>query len=383
MVGRRQQRHVILGAGASGLALAAGLARRGTDAEIVLVDRREDFARDRTWAAFAGEDLWPATVERRRFAAWAMQLDGEVVRGRSARHPYCLIDAPALLRGLAAQLGPRTQLRLQTSVLGIDRTPEGWTVRTTDGEIEADAVVDALGPSSPLLAQRPRGLQQRFTGFEVECEHPVFDPGTAMLMDFDWPQDPGGGVRFCYRLAVTPTRALVEDTSLTGGSALPTAERWAAVSAWLERQGAGAVRIVHRERASLPMTTDWPPHRHRVPVVGAAAGALRPSSGYGLVRLLRHADLMADAIAAGRDPLRVPVPGQASLRALDGIFLRALHDEPDRFPEVFVAMTRRLDDEAFVRFMSDRAGPRDVARMISSVPRAPFLRAVAALRSAA
>ncbi|MCW3039921.1 MAG: Lycopene beta and epsilon cyclase [Solirubrobacterales bacterium] len=383
MAARRRHRHLILGAGASGLALAAGLTRRGVDAEIVLVDRRVDDARDRTWAAFAGDGLWPAGAERRRFTAWAMQREGEVVRGSSRRHPYCLIDAPALFSGLLHEAGPRVELRLGTAVLGVTRTADGWVVRTSDGEIEADSVVDALGPSSPLLAERPRGLFQRFTGFEVQVEHPVFDPGTAMLMDFDWPQDPSGGVRFCYRLALTPTRALVEDTSLTAGPALPTHERWEAVAAWLDGQGAGAVEVLHRERASLPMTATWPAHRLAIPTVGAAAGALRPSSGYGLVRLLRHAEAMADAIATGRDPLSVPAPGQASLRPLDGIFLRALHDEPERFPEVFVAMARRLDDEAFVRFMSDRAGARDVARMIASVPRAPFLRAAAALRSAA
>jgi hypothetical protein len=78
-----------------------------------------------------------------------------------------------------------------------------------------------MAARSPLVRARPAGeveLVQRFLGWEVEVDSPVFDPSILTLMDFR-PGDEGA-VCFMYVLPFSPTRALLEHTTIgIGGPA--------------------------------------------------------------------------------------------------------------------------------------------------------------------
>jgi lycopene beta-cyclase len=64
---------------------------------------------------------------------------------------------------------------------------------------------------------------------------------------------------------------------------------------------------------------------------------------------------------------------------LDAIFLRVLRSRPTDGPALYLRMFRRVPPRALVRFLSERAGAADVARLILAMPKRPFL--AAALRS--
>ena len=379
---RPPRRVAILGAGLAGLSVALELLARDGRPEIVLVDRRETFPRDRTWCAWE-TGAWPiAGAARMRWDAWRVRADGRVALHAQSPVPYACwssddVHGHALNR---LERAGHVELRFGERIRAID--PVTGSVRTDHGTIEADLVVDALALSSPLLRPHDRGrgldgrpgLVQAFLGLEVETEHPVFDPGVVELMDFDALPRVAGFARFLYLLPFSPTRALIEDTTFGPGD-LPARERRGALADWLDQRGAGSWRVVHEERGRLPMSASPFPARHgpRVWTAGTGAGALHPSSGYALARIQRHAAEMARAIVAGR-----PVPprvGAGRRTALDVVLLRALSDRPDSAGTWFRGLVEHSDRARFARFMSDASSPLDEALMALAAPVVPMTRA--------
>lgn len=377
--------HLILGAGCAGLSLACALLDAGVGEQIVLVDRRTTFSNDRTWCFWrTAAPLAFAEHATHTWPAWRMVgRDGRVTTHRSAAHPYAHLPAD---RFYAAALGrlaaaPNVTLRLGERVLDVRAEADGVRVRTDATELDASSAYDAMGGAGPLNRGRAPGsveLRQRFLGLEVEVERPVFDPGVATLMDFRAGARGDDALRFTYVLPFSPTRALVEDTSL-GGGARPSAERRAAIAAHLhDVWRAGSVEILREERGVLAMTTHaFPATRgDRLHAVGAAAGALRPSSGFAFARLQRHVQTLARAVAAGDAvPTRV---GRRRHGTLDALFLRALAADPSAFDEHLLALARGVGAGIFARFMSDASSVADEAAVLASMTRPGFLRAMAA-----
>jgi lycopene beta-cyclase len=263
-------------------------------------------------------------------------------------------------------------------------------VRTDRGDWRAQRVYDGRTPS-PLASPAPPGhahadasgghstLHQTFLGWEVRTERPVFDPTTAILMDFRVPQD--HGLRFLYALPFAPDRALVEDTSITSPSTTPTpADRRALLASHLtETLAAGEHTVEHEEHATIVMTDAPRPatKRPRVHLIGTAAGAVRPSSGYAFARIQRHCRAVAHAVTTGHDPPARPGTTRGAL--LDRVFLRALRDDPAAFPEHFRRILAGTSPEAFARFMNDEATIADEARVIAALPKRPFAAAAVAV----
>jgi lycopene beta-cyclase len=370
---------VVLGAGLAGLTLAHTLVREGLRAPIVIIDRRREHVRDRTWCWWDVAPTPYTALASRRWASWRVVREGREAVQTSAAHPYLHLDASRfyelVLTALAA--APQVELRLGESVLAIEQAGAFPVVATSRGRLEADRVYDALAAGSPLLRGRPRGsveLAQAFLGLEVETDRPAFDPGVATLMDFG--PAAADEVRFTYVLPFSRTRALVEDTSL-GGPAHSRSARREAVAAWLERTPAREWAVRYEEHGRIPMTTHRFAVHHgpRVHAVGTAAGAVRPSSGYAFMRSQTHCRAVARAIVRGEPLPQALAPARRTL--LDAVFLRALRERPAEFPRYFELLLRRTAAGAFARFMGDASTPADEARVIAALPKTPFLAAAA------
>jgi lycopene beta-cyclase len=366
---------VILGAGLSGLSLALALRERGSEHPVLLIDRRRRWDRDRTWCTWQTGPLRFSDAITHRWEGWRTQVGPDSVTTHSSAHPYVHIDAGRVYASALDRLAPwpNVEIRLGEGVLGVEPGPVP-VVHTTAGSIQAALVLDAMGASSPLAPRRPPGataFAQRFSGWEVEVDRPVFDPAVATLMDFR--PHAGTGTTFMYVLAFSTTRALLEHTSIEPYDA-PRVDREAALEHELRtRWGLSDWRVLRRERGLIPMTSSpFPAHRGEgVHTLGTAAGAIRPSSGYAFSRIQRQADAVAAAIVAGRPlPKRIARP---RTELLDRIFLHALAHS--RHPEALFLASASVDGDAYARFMTDASSPADEARFIASLPVAEMTRA--------
>jgi lycopene beta-cyclase len=367
---------VILGAGLAGLSLGCALLDAGVEREIVLIDRRREWTRDRTWCT------WPGTRPTRfleladhRWPNWRVAGPGGEVISRCPQLPYLHLRADTVYGHALERLDRAPQVTLLADER-VERVQPGEPpcVVTTRRRLEAGEVFDGRGAA----AMQPIGpadghvtLYQRFLGWEVETDSPAFDPVTATLMEFRGSSP--GDLRFLYVLPFSPHRALVEDTSF-GVVAVPSAQRRLALEQDLAgRLGAERWRIRYEERGKVPMSTrrvSLHPGAH-VHAIGTAGGAVRPSSGYAFSRIQAHCSAIADAVAGGR-----PLPARIGSRrrsGMDAIFLRALADRPEQFGDLFVRLAERTGPAAFARFMADASTPADEAQIVAGLLGRRFL----------
>ena len=399
---------LIAGAGLAGLSLAVALATAGATADrrVLIVDPRRNFPRDRTWCYW---DVDPAphpfaACVSKRWPRWRVADGGAGVERSAAGLSYCHIAGDAFYAAALERLGrdPNVELLLGRSVRSLDDSPGGVTATLDDGstlrashafdsrpptatKVAADqrsavfAPTDAdCGPlvrSSPFFRVPDVRFSQQFVGHFVRTGRPAFDPDSVTLMDFRV-EPVAGAIRFVYVLPFDETTALVEATTISEAP-VPDAAHAAVIGEYLRRVvGVENWHVTGTERGAIPMTTV--PRRvavsPRVWRIGLAGGLAKPSTGYAFLAVQRFSRSAAELIVKHRDgPLPAPPAVRAGVAtALDRIFLARLRRRPDLAPALFARLFAAADPAALVRFLSDRATPADVARVIAALPKLPF-----------
>jgi lycopene beta-cyclase len=136
------------------------------------------------------------------------------------------------------------------------------------------------------------------------------------LMDFTASGDDAEPT-FLYALPLGPTRLFVEETSLVARRP-PSLDRLRrSLETRLRRMRIEPLSVRHIERCVIPMGLALPLPRQRIVAFGAAASMVHPATGYQLMRALRTAGTVADAIARslGGSATRSPVGPDAAARA--------------------------------------------------------------------
>ncbi|GAA3399254.1 hypothetical protein GCM10017752_67190 [Streptomyces roseoviridis] len=204
----------------------------------------------------------------------------------------------------------------------------------------------------------------------MHCDRPVFDPATVELMDFRTPQ-PAHGLSFGYVLPTGRHEALVEYTEFSRAP-LPDAAYDEALRHYAERVLAlGPYRVTATEQGAIPMTDgrhERRPGRH-VFRIGAAGGAVRPSTGYAFSAIQRQTRAVADAVHAGRTPAPPPAHPARAL-AMDAVLLRALDTGRLDGPAFFTRLFRDVPAARLLRFLD---GTTRLAEEFSLGLRTPVL----------
>ncbi|MFI0878196.1 FAD-dependent monooxygenase [Streptomyces parvus] len=255
-------------------------------------------------AVSAGEPLTGALGLRTPDGAWLSRTGATASRyGVPARavHRGFLIDA------LAAALPPGA-LRLGVSVGGVDEAAEGAVVvRTSAGELRADAVVAADGLRSALRGQLlPRHPGPRYAG-ETGWRAVLSGAGLPALPAAEtW----GRGERFGI-VPLADGRVYVYATAVADPGTRPADHRAELVrrfGAWhdpipallerLDRREPGPVTVLHHDFHELaePLPRF---HSGRVALLGDAAHAMTPNLGQGGCQAIEDAVVLAHLLAGG------------------------------------------------------------------------------------
>ncbi|WP_432497310.1 lycopene cyclase family protein [Kineococcus gypseus] len=356
---------VVVGLGAAGASLAWRLAGSGVPLRVVEAPgasgRR---TQPRTWCTWGADGpgpfghlvaaSWPRVrVVPRRGADVVAHLGGW--RYRMLRSG----DLDAAVRERLAGAGVAVEEAVVEDAADL-RAP-GWTV------------VDTRPVPVPRTGRTL--LLQHFLGWRVRAARPVFDASTVTLMDFRLPQ-PAGGVAFGYVLPTSAHEALVEYTEFSGE--VLGAERYEELlRAYLHRSGTGEVEVLGTEHGVIPMTdARFPPSG--VPGVlrwGAAAGSVRPSTGYAFSALQRQADVLAERARAGA-ALVLPPPHRRRHLLMDSLLLEALAGGRVEGAEFFTRMFERNPVQRALGFLDGATGPADDLRLMATSPRGAMLRTV-------
>jgi lycopene beta-cyclase len=367
---------VIAGGGLGGLSLAAHLAAGGwRDRSVLIVDGSGPVPPAEAWASWADRPgLLDAAVVR-EYRRLTIHAGGADLVLPLRRYRYRLVSRAALERVVA---------ELVSGCPGFERFA-GHVDRISDGDGAAEVVVDGravrAGWVFDSVTQSPPGPEPdariAFTGWEIHCDRPVFDPGSAVLLDFRAGR--AGHARFGYALPADEHRALVELTEFVPRHtpAPPPAARAAALAAYLLGvRRTGGFRVLHRESAVLPLRVAPPARRRgRVLAVGARGGLLKASTGYAYQRVQRDSAAIAASLDRYGHPFDLPA-GHRRHRMLDAVLLEALGRDPAELERAFARLFAANPPERVLRFLDEDTGPVEELRMIASLPPAPYLRAV-------
>ena len=369
----------ILGGGCAGLSLGRELVRTNSELRATILEPRSHYQNDRTWCFWERPSHPLSALVSASWPAWRFSHGGDVLThdGNDLLSYQCIrsddfyADACAVI-----DASDTVELRTGVRVHGYQSASNGVRIQTTHGPVHARYVVDTRPPSASQL----QGVRmfQLFEGVEVRTEKATFDCHTAGLME-DMSTE-SGAFEFSYVLPLGPTRALIEATRFA-----PVSRRHdvmhEALGRRLRDRVASSFDIIRRERGVIPMgrvvrsETNDP----RVILAGTRGGAVRASTGYALLRIDRWARACVRSLQDGKGPIEHPAPPWWQAR-MDDLFLNVLTSHVGRAPEIFMAMARHVPPAAFVRFLSDRAGFGDIARVVAALPTGLFLDA--ALRDA-
>lgn len=369
----------ILGAGCSGSSLAYLLVRGGFEGEIHLFDRRTDFSREQRWCSWGPVPEVFSELVDFRWPQWKVVSGEREALCRLPERPYLHVHAPAFYQRVHAELARRSSVHLHFGgdIHSVEEGEKGVDVSTSDGTLTVDLTFDSRPPRSRPTSRHIE-LRQSFSGWVVKSDGADFDSETVTLMDFGAGRGPG--VSFVYVLPFGPNRALVESTTFSKESVSKTEHR-ARVKEYLDALRVSGHAVEAEEIGDLPMSTRNLPSKtsERRFMIGAAGGAMRPSSGYAFVPLMRQSVEISRAVIQGQNPMARPIPRK--YRLFDEIFLDILDNSPELARESFLRMFERVPPNSLVRFLSSESDLRDEARLISALPKTPFVRA--AIRRAA
>lgn len=361
---------VLIGAGLSGLSLACHLVTQETEMRrIAVVDPTPLTGRERGWAYWSrASDLVSsvASQEWQRVRVSAAGSDGIVPL---APYRYRRLRA-AQLEDLARHLLERSaDVDLITGrAHHVSEADGGAVVETDTRPLAARWVFDSRPRATPVRAHLV------VSGWHVEVEAPVFDPEVPTLVDFRTRQE--GAPQFLHVLPSDARRALVEDTAFTADRGRRPSRGAHPVLDYLTRVlGAHAPTVTAAGHAEIPLAPP-PPRvlgRHHL-AIGAAAGLVKASTGYGCDRIQRDSAAIARSLQRYGHPFAVPARRMRHAY-LDDVLLRVLRVEPAQLEQVFAAMFAATRLARSLQFLDEDTRWYDEARLVAALPKAPFLRA--------
>lgn len=384
---------VIAGAGLAGLTLARLLALDPVlrSKRVLIIDRDDKNANDRTWCFWARDDENMPAVATFTWDACKFYAPGFERRLDIAPYRYHMVRASDFYQWSKQQIATNpNHTWLKAGILNID-APNG-TVSTDAGIFTAGVVFNSALVKSPLIPENPffeqpfsnarhsvqQGsdnhilLLQHFKGWLVETEKPVFDPTCVTFMDFR--MDQNGATRFVYVLPFSATRALVEYTIFSPHLLQEKEYEEALKNYFTHFLNVEKYTVEETEFGIIPMTDAAFPavSDGRVINIGTAGGFVKGSSGYAFKRTQRKLQLLVDDWAKNDVPNPALLASAPHFRFFDSVLLKVLQQKGDLGGEVFKRMFRALPATTVFRFLDEDSTLPENLRIMATAPTGVF-----------
>lgn len=376
-------RLIVAGGGLAGCLAAMALVKRRPDVEVLLVEQGETFGGNHTWSFFdtdvAAENRW--VLEDIATHRWPRHEVRFPKRNRTISIGYNSIRSEALDAAVRTSLRP-DQFRLGRRIEAV--TPVSITL--DGGEcLDADAVLDARGPGAmpglELGWQKFVGTIHRF-GRPHGVSLPVIMDATVEQID---------GYRFLYRLPISDTELLIEDTYYSASPILDEHALRQRVGDAADKVSEGR-EVIAEERGVLPIVVSghvgsfW--RGEPVARIGLRGGFFHPTTSYSLPDAVANAALLVERHAFTapalhaffRDRSEKLWQRRSFFRLLNRMLFHAAEpDEAFRVLEHFY----RLQPAVIARFYAAELTTFDKLRVLSGRPPVPIGRALNAIWSSA
>jgi len=376
----QQYDYIIAGAGASGLSLAWKMLQTPlADKKVLIVDSDLDPKNNKTWC-FWDDGAPPFSNlifhkwDRVEFSAY-----GNLHSQSLTKYPYyCLRSVDfrsAILK--AVNNNPSFDL-LETSISELTNTDSKAILHTGNKFFEAEYIFQScFQPVEIQNANLRYPLLQHFLGWEISVDKPLFETSTFTLMDFD--ETYKRGVAFIYLLPWSKNTALIEYTIFSDELAKQKVYE-EKISLYLNNRfnlQPIDYRISRKEFGRIPMQdrpfVPW--YKPRIVNMGIAGSITKPSTGYTFKRIQDHTDAIIQSLLKEGHPI-FREPSNWRYKAYDLWLLQIIHDHPVEALKVFYHLFQNNTVDELFRFLGEKTNLLQDLKIMSSVPYAPFLRAI-------
>ena len=360
-------KNVVVGAGISGLMLCESLVNQGEEVTLIgPVDTRVQ-----TICTWRHKDKPTQYADHiiNSWDQWGFSFSNHTQTHRGNKFLYEALNGQSLKKALESRLSE--SLNFTRLVETVDRTQavdNRFEVTTKNSTLTATNLFDSRPPQFGRNT-----LVQQFFGIVVPTRYITEKLTHPKLMDFTLPQRFDGALAFTYILPLSAETTLIEAT-IFARTAVPFGALRSMAIEWLVQNSGEDFNedmVLYDESGCLPMGNVEPLFAGHP--IGLASGSARPCSGYalsGLERQLSELTHENSYSSVTRSPY-------SKLSAwMDKIFLRVLNREPQFGLTIFSAMTGGLSGDRFAGFMTDNFTVVDALRLITTMPKYPFIRAV-------
>lgn len=376
----KKYNYIIQGAGASGLWLAYWLHEEGLldDKTLLIVECDKSKQNDRTWC-FWGDQVIPdlGFVD---FSWSQVQVFGESQRIDPYTYHHCRSEAfYAFVKNALVSSG-----HIDWCFGRVAATRQIGSQVSVDVQIDNDAGVEHLnvaaewffGSGGASVKTSEIALWQSFVGWRVKSKSGVslFDSAACTLMDFRIEQR--GKTRFLYVLPFSREEALIEVTQFDK-EILGLEEGQRMLQEICEIRG-WDVSMTELEHNAIPMSSifDASERFHaadtRIVPLGVAAGALKPTTGYGFLRMMQHGKSIASALKSNE--LIPTVYRKRRFRFYDDLLLQILQKHPKRGKQIFDQLFQHQRASTVLRFLNEKTNLLQEIVIFSWLPKRLFLR---------
>jgi lycopene beta-cyclase len=222
------------------------------------------------------------------FGTWRQARTADRLPESIAPYTLRLVRSSDVFAQLTTHLESVPLEWIRTPARSIANRSDGmYEIATDDATLLARWVFDSVCDIAPAFPspQRPRAVLSG-TGIRVAADRAVFDAATATLLD------PLDDRSFAYILPLNSSEALLESASF---GPVPQAGNEAPLLLYLQDRYPNAnFDIGHAEYGEIPLgfaplRTSGPRHV----LLGTKRGLVKPSAGYGVVRIAREAEQLA------------------------------------------------------------------------------------------
>lgn len=369
--------YIITGGGCAGLSLAYHLLQTPLrEKRILIIDKEEKVANDRTWCFWEKEEN---PFEEIVYRTWKkVHFYGHQFSKRLDLLPYQykMIRGIDFYQFVQDEIANCNNLKiLQGNIQKLENTSDGASV-VVDGEIFTSKWIFNSIPEKQI-ADSPHHyhLLQHFKGWIIYTEQPTFRPDEATLMDFRVEQY--DDTRFIYVLPMDEYTALVEYTVFSP-ELLEKADYDRELKDYLHSfLKLETYKLLHEEFGVIPMTNQAFPARQGKHIIniGTAGGQTKPSTGYTFTRIQKQTQKIVHNLLHERPPLTQKTSSKSRFWWYDSIMLNVLLKNRCSGKKIFTRLFRNNHTADILAFLDEQTNIFQEFKITNTMPQFPFIKA--------
>ena len=368
---------IIAGGGMSGLSLAWYLAKGSYKGQVLIVDSTFAPLNEKTWCFWTKKKPpFKEIIYRSWNKSFFSALDMNAFLYLKD-YSYHAIRSGDFKEYVLTELKKHSNFDLlEENILDMSSNSKKAVLMTKNSDSYlANHIFQSIFKPSWKKPKYP--LIQHFLGLEIKAEHPVFDPATFTIMDFD--ASFKDGLAFMYVLPFSHNDALLEFTVFSNSVLDKDIYEQKIEAYMMDKFGLhnSEYTVNRTEYGEIPMQDlDYQPmYEKNIINLGTVGGLTKPSTGYTFLRTQEYTQQLADSIIAGNEPL-MPPRSKFRYRYYDLLLLDVLSSSPEESLKVFHDLFKKNGFDSILSFLSEDSNFVQDLKIMSSVPYLPFFKAI-------